>query len=68
MVYTRFINLRAKSQEAGDPALEHPANALGSVDVSYQMEDALLMRRGHDTRLDDINWTRCRRRSQASQE
>lgn len=63
-----FINLRAKSQEAGDPALEHPANSLGSVDVAYQMEDALLMRRGHDTRLDNINWACCGRRSQASQE
>lgn len=63
-----FVNLRAKTQEAGHPALEHPADTLGSVDVSYKMQDALLVRRGHDTSLDDIDGARCRGSSQASQE
>ena len=50
----REDGVRAHADEAGDPALEHPSQALGTCDFGEKGEDALLRRGAHHARLDDV--------------
>ena len=48
-------NSRSETEEAGDPALEHPPGALGLGDVADDADEALVGLGGHDLRLDDVD-------------
>lgn len=60
--------MRSDADEAGYPALEHPADAFGLCDIADESDDVVVLVRAHYARLDHVDGRADRRGDEASKE